>query len=77
MTEEKEKRVQTEEVALPEGWEDGEDAAFLDLFPEGTRIVICGNRVTFENLTPDLLDVARSLNPDDETLFMRASHEKK
>lgn len=71
MTEEKEKREETK------AWEDGDESELFDLFPEGTRIVIRGNRVTFENLTPDMLDVARSLNPDDETLFARASHEKK
>ena len=77
MTEEKEKREQTESLEASEGWEGGEDSELFDLFPEGTRIVISGNRVMFENLTPDLLDVARSLNPDDESLSMRASHEKK
>ena len=43
----------------------------FDEFPDGTRIVIRNGEVTFENLTGDLLDVARSLNPDDENLRMR------
>lgn len=41
------------------------DCASDDLFegiPEGTRIVISGNRVTFENLTPELTDVADALS---------------
>lgn len=41
------------------------DCASDDLFegiPEGTRIVISGNRVTFENLTPELTDVADAVS---------------
>lgn len=41
------------------------------IFPEGTRIVIQDGKVTFENMTQDLLDVALSLNPDDENLRER------
>lgn len=47
------------------------DDDLFAMFPEGTRIIIHGNKVTFENLTPELLDVARSLNPDDENLKKR------
>ncbi|MBQ1265259.1 MAG: hypothetical protein IIY06_00620 [Proteobacteria bacterium] len=43
----------------------------LDLLPEGTRIVISGNKVTFENLTPDMLEIAHALNPDDEDIKAR------
>lgn len=43
------------------------------MFPEGTRIVIQNGKVTFENMTPELLDVALSLNPDDENLKLRAA----
>lgn len=43
----------------------------FDMLPEGTRIVIHGNQVTFENLPPELLDVALSLNPDDDNLKAR------
>ena len=43
----------------------------FDMLPEGTRIVIRGNKVTFENLPPELLDVALSLNPDDDNLKAR------
>lgn len=35
-----------------------------DLFesiPEGTRIIISGNRVTFENMTPELAQIADAL----------------
>lgn len=46
---------------------DGLDELF-DMFPDGTRIVIKDGKVMFENLTGDLLDVARALNPDDESL---------
>ena len=45
-----------------------------DLFamlPEGTRIIISGKTVTFENMTPELLDVALSLNPNDADLQAR------
>ena len=34
-------------------------------------IMIQGKRVTFENMTPDLLDVAKALNPDDKKLKKR------
>lgn len=48
--------------------QEGGDAFFDDdmftFFPEGTRIFIEGNTVMFENMTPDLEEVARSLNPD-------------
>ena len=47
------------------------DEELFSMFPEGTRIFIKGNQVTFENLTPDLLSVAQSLNPGDETLRSR------
>ena len=43
----------------------------FDLLPEGTRIVISGNKVTFENLTPDMLEIAHALNPDDEEIKAR------
>lgn len=43
----------------------------FDLLPQGTRIVIQGNKVTFENLTPDLLEVAHALNPDDADIKAR------
>lgn len=43
----------------------------FDLLPEGTRIVISGNKVTFENLTPDMLEIAHALNPDDEEINAR------
>ncbi len=43
----------------------------FSMFPEGTRIVIQDGKVTFENMTPELLDVALSLNPDDENLRQR------
>lgn len=43
----------------------------LDMLPEGTRIVISGNKVTFENLTPDMLEIAHALNPDDEDIKAR------
>ncbi len=46
---------------------DEEDSLF-DVIPEGTRIVIRDGRVTFENLTEDMLDVALKLNPDDPEL---------
>lgn len=39
--------------------------------PEGTRIVIRNGSVTFENMTPDILDIALSLNPDDPNLIER------
>lgn len=38
------------------------------MFPEGTRIIIHDGKVMFENLTGELLDVARALNPDDPNL---------
>ena len=37
----------------------------FSMFPEGTRIFIEGNSVTFENLPEELLDVVHALNPDD------------
>ena len=55
----------------------GNDRMFDDdmfsTFPEGTRIFIEGNTVTFENMTPDLLDVAQSLNPQDRNLAERTT----
>lgn len=42
-------------------------------FPEGTRIFIQGNTVTFENMTPDMLEIAQALNPDDDQLKRRKS----
>lgn len=33
----------------------------FDLVPDGTRIIISGNRVTFENLTPDMAEIAEKL----------------
>lgn len=42
---------------------------------EGTRIFIDGNTVTFENMTPALLEVAQALAPGDEGL--RAREQKK
>lgn len=41
------------------------------MFPEGTRIIIKDGKVMFENLTGDLLDVAKALNPDDPNLKER------
>ena len=43
----------------------------FEMLPEGTRIVIKGNQVTFENLTPDMLDVAHALNPQDADINAR------
>lgn len=40
-------------------------------FPDGTRIIIRGGKVIFENLTPEMLDVALSLDPDNEELKIR------
>ena len=55
----------------------GNDRMFDDdmfsTFPEDTRIFIEGNTVTFENMTPDLLDVAQSLNPQDKNLAERTT----
>ena len=52
-----------------------EDENMFDEFalPEDCRIVIRGGRVTIENLTPDLLDVALALNPSDPDLLARAA----
>ena len=47
------------------------DDDLFEMLPEGTRIIIRGNKVTFENLPPELLDVALSLNPQDENLKAR------
>ena len=47
------------------------DDDLFEMLPEGTRIVIRGNKVTFENLPPELLDVALSLNPEDAVLNAR------
>ncbi len=47
------------------------DDDLFDMLPEGTRIIIRGNKVTFENLPPELLDVALSLNPQDTDLKAR------
>ena len=59
----------------------GNDRMFDDdlfsTFPEGTRIFIEGNTVTFENMTPDLLDVAQSLNPQDKNLAERTAKPRK
>ncbi len=43
----------------------------FDLLPEGTRIVISEKKVTFENMTPDMLEIAQDLNPDDEEIKAR------
>lgn len=43
----------------------------FEMLPEGTRIVIRGGQVIFENLTPDMLDVAHELNPNDEDINQR------
>ena len=43
----------------------------FSMFPEGTRIFIDGNSVTFENMTPELLDVAAALNPEDPEIKKR------
>lgn len=43
----------------------------FEMLPEGTRIIIRGKTVTFENMTPELLDVALSLNPNDTELKAR------
>lgn len=40
-------------------------------FPDGTRIIIRDGKVIFENLTPEMLDVALSLDPDNEELKIR------
>ena len=50
------------------------DNALFEMLPEGTRIIIRGNKVTFENLPPELLDVALSLNPQDASLLARKSN---
>ncbi len=50
------------------------DDSLFDMLPEGTRIIIRGNKVTFENLPPELLDVALSLNPQDENLKARKAN---
>ena len=42
------------------------DDDLFSTFPDGTRIFIQGNTVTFENMTPELLEIAQALNPDDE-----------
>ena len=50
------------------------DEKSADLFGdmlEGTRIFIKDGRVTFENLTPEMLDVATSLNPDNAEIRQR------
>lgn len=52
--------------------EETDDGLFSAL-PEGTRIFIDGNRVVFENLTPDLLDVAEELSPDNKEIKKRKS----
>ncbi len=44
-----------------------DDSLFCD-FPDGTRIIIQDGKVIFENLTPELLEIARALNPDDPNL---------
>ena len=49
------------------------DDDMFNTFPEGTRIFIQGNSVTFENMTPDLLEVAQSLNPKDQNIAERTS----
>lgn len=49
----------------------GELDELFEMFPEGTRIIIRDGKVMFENLTGDLLDVARALNPDDPNLKER------
>lgn len=45
--------------------------SLFEMLPEGTRIIIRGKTVTFENMTPELLDVALSLNPQDPDLQAR------
>ena len=59
----------------------GDDRMFDDdlftTFPEGTRIFIEGNSVTFENMTPDLAEVAQSLNPEDKNIAERATKPRK
>ncbi len=59
----------------------GNDRMFDDdlftTFPEGTRIFIEGNSVTFENMTPDLAEVAQSLNPEDKNIAERAAKPRK
>ncbi len=59
----------------------GNDRMFDDdlftTFPEGTRIFIEGNSVTFENMTPDLAEVAQSLNPEDKNIAERAAKTRK
>ena len=51
-----------------------DDDKSADLFGDmldGTRIIIRDGKVTFENLTPEMLDVARSLNPDNAEISQR------
>ena len=49
---------------------DNADELFSE-FPDGTRIIIRDGKVIFENLTPDMLDVALALDPDNEELKIR------
>lgn len=47
---------------------DGFNADFDEIFesiPEGTRIIISGKTVTFENMTPELAQIASALTGDD------------
>lgn len=47
------------------------DDDLFECLPEGTRIIISGKSVTFENMTPELLDVAKALNPEDKDIQVR------
>ncbi len=58
-----------EKVLEPGG--DLED--LFEMFPEGTRIIIQDGKVTFENMTEELLEVAEALNPDDPNIKKRLS----
>ena len=53
--------------------ENEETDDLFSAFPEGTKIFIQGNSVTFENMTPDMLEIAQTLNPDDDQLKRRKS----
>ena len=68
---------ETVAVSGVQGSEDNPEDDLFSMFPEGTRIFIRGNQVTFENLTPDLLSVAQSLNPSDKTLRLRSDGDLK
>ena len=71
---------QQESADAPEEDWFGNDQMFDDdmfnVVPDGTRIFISGNSVTFENMTTDMAEVAQALNPDDKTA-KRATGQKR